>query len=104
MSRIGWLWGGACATLLCCFTPVLAVLLGLVGLGALTGYADYALMPLLGFFLAALGRAYAPRYGAPAGGAAAVAVLGFAVFFGRFELVLGVLVLAGAVLAWLWHR
>lgn len=35
---------------LCCFTPVLFILLGVVGLGSLLGYADYVLLPgLVGF-------------------------------------------------------
>ena len=35
---------------LCCFTPILVVLLGVVGLGSLMGYADYVLLPgLIGF-------------------------------------------------------
>lgn len=36
---------------LCCFTPVLVVLLGVVGLSALTGYLDYVLLPALVFFI-----------------------------------------------------
>ena len=36
---------------LCCFTPVLVVLLGAVGLAALTGYLDYVLFPALAFFI-----------------------------------------------------
>ncbi|MFC0159131.1 MULTISPECIES: mercury resistance system transport protein MerF [Mameliella] len=36
---------------LCCFTPVLVVLLGVVGLSALTGVLDYVLIPALGFFV-----------------------------------------------------
>ena len=36
---------------LCCFTPVLVVLLGAVGLGAVTGYLDYVLLPALAFFV-----------------------------------------------------
>jgi mercuric ion transport protein len=36
---------------LCCFTPVLVVLLGMVGLAALTGYLDYVLLPALVFFI-----------------------------------------------------
>lgn len=42
---------GALITALCCFTPILVVLLGLVGLGALTGYLDYVLLPALAVFL-----------------------------------------------------
>jgi mercuric ion transport protein len=36
---------------LCCVTPILVVLLGVVGLGAFTGYLDYVLLPALGVFL-----------------------------------------------------
>ncbi|MEW6543123.1 MAG: mercury resistance system transport protein MerF [Nitrospirota bacterium] len=42
---------GAALTALCCFTPVLAGLLGLVGLGVVTGYLDYVLLPTLAGFL-----------------------------------------------------
>jgi hypothetical protein len=42
---------GALVTALCCFTPVLVLLLGAVGLGALTGYLDYVLLPALAFFV-----------------------------------------------------
>ena len=36
---------------LCCFTPILVVLLGSVGLAALTGYLDYVLLPALAIFI-----------------------------------------------------
>lgn len=42
---------GAIVAAICCFTPVLVVTLGVVGLGALTGYLDYVLFPALGVFL-----------------------------------------------------
>ena len=42
---------GTIIAALCCFTPVLVVLLGVVGLSALTGYLDMVLLPALGFFL-----------------------------------------------------
>lgn len=42
---------GTIITALCCFTPVLVILLGAIGLSALTGYLDYALFPALGFFI-----------------------------------------------------
>ena len=42
---------GAIVAALCCFTPVLVVLFGVVGLSALTGYLDYVLFPALGFFI-----------------------------------------------------
>ncbi|HEU4343154.1 MAG TPA: mercury resistance system transport protein MerF [Candidatus Binatia bacterium] len=42
---------GSIITAICCFTPVLVVGLGLIGLAAFTPYLDYVLFPLLGFFL-----------------------------------------------------
>lgn len=35
---------------LCCFTPVLVVLFGAVGLSAYVGMLDYVLFPALGLF------------------------------------------------------
>lgn len=45
---------GTVVAALCCFTPVLVVLLGVTGLGALTGYLDYVLLPASGIFLIVL--------------------------------------------------
>lgn len=42
---------GAVVTLLCCATPILVILLGAIGLGAITGYLDYVLLPALVIFL-----------------------------------------------------
>jgi mercuric ion transport protein len=42
---------GAAFAALCCFTPILAGLLGLIGLGAVMGYLDYVLLPALAGFL-----------------------------------------------------
>lgn len=42
---------GAVVAALCCFTPILVVLLGAVGLSALTGYLDVVLIPALVFFV-----------------------------------------------------
>lgn len=36
---------------ICCFTPVLVVLLGVVGFSALAAWLDYVLLPALAFFL-----------------------------------------------------
>jgi len=44
------LWGLIVAAI-CCFTPVLIITLGFVGLAAITPYLDYVLFPLLGLFL-----------------------------------------------------
>tara|TARA_R110000787_G_scaffold254750_1_gene360067 strand:+ start:188 stop:388 length:201 start_codon:yes stop_codon:yes gene_type:complete len=42
---------GTLITALCCFTPILIMILGIVGLSALTGYLDYVLLPALGAFI-----------------------------------------------------
>jgi mercuric ion transport protein len=42
---------GSVVAALCCFTPVLVVLLGAVGLSAVTGYLDVVLVPALIFFV-----------------------------------------------------
>jgi mercuric ion transport protein len=42
---------GTVVAALCCFTPVLVVLLGAVGLSALTGFLDLVLFPALAVFL-----------------------------------------------------
>lgn len=41
---------GLILTALCCFTPALVMILGIAGLGMLTGYLDYILLPLLFLF------------------------------------------------------
>ena len=43
---------GTVVAALCCFTPVLVVLLGVVGLSALLGVLDYILIPASVFFVA----------------------------------------------------
>jgi mercuric ion transport protein len=42
---------GSIITAICCVTPILPFLLGIIGLAALTPYLDYVLFPLLGLFL-----------------------------------------------------
>ncbi|MDQ6957808.1 MAG: mercury resistance system transport protein MerF [Mariprofundaceae bacterium] len=42
---------GTAVAALCCFTPVLVILFGAVGLAAWVGYLDYVLMPALIFFV-----------------------------------------------------
>lgn len=44
------IWGSIIAAI-CCFTPVLVVGLGLIGLAVFTPYLDYLLFPLLALFL-----------------------------------------------------
>jgi mercuric ion transport protein len=36
---------------LCCFTPILVIAFGAVGLSEWLGYADYVLLPALAFFI-----------------------------------------------------
>ena len=43
---------GAAVTAICCFTPILVLGFGIVGLGMLIPYLDYLLLPALGLFLA----------------------------------------------------
>jgi mercuric ion transport protein len=43
---------GTVVAALCCFTPVLVVLLGAVGLSAVLGWIDNVLLPALAFFVA----------------------------------------------------
>lgn len=42
---------GTVIAALCCFTPVLVILFGVVGLSAVVGYLDYVLFPALAFFV-----------------------------------------------------
>jgi len=44
------LWGSIVAAI-CCATPVLPFILGLIGLAAFTRYLDYMLLPFLALFL-----------------------------------------------------
>ena len=51
---------GTVIAALCCFTPVLAILLGVVGVSLVGGWLDYILLPAIAIFLGitlyALGR------------------------------------------------
>lgn len=42
---------GTVLAALCCFTPLLVVLLGAVGLSAVVGYLDAVLLPALAIFV-----------------------------------------------------
>ena len=42
---------GSVIAAVCCFTPILVILLGAVGLAALTPYLDYVLWPALALFI-----------------------------------------------------
>lgn len=49
LMRIGVV--GTVLVALCCFTPILVILLGVVGWSAFTGYLDYVLLPALLAFI-----------------------------------------------------
>ena len=49
LMRVGVI--GTVLVALCCFTPILIILLGVVGLSALAGYLDYVLMSALVAFI-----------------------------------------------------
>ena len=44
------IWGSIIAAI-CCFTPILVIGFGLIGLAAFTQYLDYVLFPILGLFV-----------------------------------------------------
>lgn len=43
--------GGTAIAALCCFTPILVVLLGVIGAAAWVGYLDFVLFPALAVFI-----------------------------------------------------
>ncbi|NMM25869.1 MAG: mercury resistance system transport protein MerF [Glaciimonas sp.] len=49
LMRVGVI--GTVLVALCCFTPILVILLGVVGLSVLTGTLDYVLLPALIAFI-----------------------------------------------------
>lgn len=55
LLRVGLI--GTVVTALCCFTPVLVVALGGLGLSWAIGYLDAVLLPALGLFLLMTGYA-----------------------------------------------
>jgi len=42
---------GSVVAALCCFTPILVILFGAVGLASIVGYLDYVLLPSLVIFI-----------------------------------------------------
>ena len=54
--------GGSVLAAACCFTPILALLLGPIGLSAWLAWLDYILIPALVFFLGIAAYALAQRY------------------------------------------
>lgn len=53
--------GGSIFAALCCFTPILVVLLGAVGAAAWVGYLDYVLFPMLAIFIGIMAYAWQKR-------------------------------------------
>ena len=53
--------GGMAVAALCCFTPALVILFGLLGISAAIGYADYVLLPALAGFAAMAVMAWRKR-------------------------------------------
>ncbi|WP_299081770.1 mercury resistance system transport protein MerF [uncultured Paraglaciecola sp.] len=49
---------GTLIVALCCFTPLLVILLAAVGLSAFTGHLDVVLFPALAFFIGLTGYAF----------------------------------------------
>jgi mercuric ion transport protein len=52
---------GTIVTAVCCFTPVLVILLGLIGLSAIVSWLDFVLLPALGAFVAVTAYALVRR-------------------------------------------
>ncbi|MGH6683051.1 MAG: mercury resistance system transport protein MerF [Pseudolabrys sp.] len=52
---------GLILSALCCFTPILVVLLGAVGLSAFIGYLDYVLLPAVLIFIGIIAYALARK-------------------------------------------
>ena len=61
---------GAVVAALCCFTPLLVLLLGAVGLSAAVGWLDYVLLPALVIFVGITLYALARRRRRPGPGRA----------------------------------
>ena len=55
MLKVGLI--GTIIAALCCFTPILVIILSAVGLSALIGILDLVLFPALGLFIAMTGYA-----------------------------------------------
>jgi mercuric ion transport protein len=49
---------GTIVAALCCFTPLLAILLGAVGVSIVAGWLDYVLLPAMAIFLAITAYAF----------------------------------------------
>lgn len=56
---------GVAIAALCCFTPVLVILAGVVSLSWMVGYLDFVLFPALFFFIGLTAYAYWRRQNTP---------------------------------------
>jgi len=91
---------GLVITLLCCFTPLLVILAGFAGLSWMTGYLDYGLTLLLGFFITALTiTLYAHYEKKLIAHIGSLFLLGFIALYLTWGVALGILVIAGALMA-----
>lgn len=55
---------GTVIAAICCFTPALVLLFGVIGLSAAVGWLDYVLLPGLAFFIGLTGFALWKKRGA----------------------------------------
>ena len=60
---------GSVLTAICCFTPVLVILLGSLGLSAWAGWLDVILLPALALFIALTGYALFSKFNRGTGNA-----------------------------------
>lgn len=49
---------GSILTAICCVTPVLVIVFGAIGIGAMVTYLDIILLPMLAVFLGVTGYGY----------------------------------------------
>ncbi len=95
---------GAAIAAICCFTPALAVLVGLAGLSAIVGWLDYGLFPILFASMGLIAHALYLRSGRAGPSpnvviVAAVAALSALLFWLEFRYALRVSIAAAAAVA-----
>jgi mercuric ion transport protein len=56
---------GTILAAICCFTPLLVILLGAIGLSSAVGLLDLVLLPALGLFIVVTGYGLWKRYREP---------------------------------------
>ncbi len=95
---------GTVIAAICCFTPVLVILVGFAGLSAVVGWLDYGLFPILFAFMALVAYALYLRFGRVGRSpvlviAAAVVMLSAVLFWLEFKYALGVFIATGVGIA-----